>query len=52
VQIGDIALAEGLPIYELHSAGGDLEDVFFALTEGTNRNLGPSTGSATVGGAA
>lgn len=38
--VGDVALAEGLPIWELRGAGGDLEDLFFSLTEGTNRNLG------------
>jgi ABC-2 type transport system ATP-binding protein len=38
--IGDVALRAGLPIYELRHASTDLEDVFFTLTEGTNRNLG------------
>ena len=36
--IGDVALRAGLPIWELHHLGSDLEDVFFRLTEGTNRN--------------
>ena len=51
--IGDVALRAGLPIYELHRAATDLEDVFFELTEGTNRNLGegafgvPGQGAAT-----
>ncbi|GAB3069793.1 ABC transporter ATP-binding protein [Phycicoccus sp. Root101] len=38
--IGDVALRAGLPVYELRTATTDLEDVFFQLTEGTNRNLG------------
>ena len=38
--VGDLALRAGLPIYELRAAGSDLEAVYFALTEGTNRNLG------------
>ncbi len=38
--VGDVALAHGLPIWELRSSGGDLEDLFFSLTDGTNRNLG------------
>jgi ABC-2 type transport system ATP-binding protein len=38
--IGDVALRAGLPVYELRAATTDLEDVFFQLTEGTNRNLG------------
>ncbi len=41
--IGDVALRAGLPIYELRRATTDLEDVFFQLTEGTNRNLGDGT---------
>jgi ABC-2 type transport system ATP-binding protein len=39
--IGDVALRAGLPIYELRAATTDLEALFFELTEGTNRNLGP-----------
>ena len=38
--IGDVALAAGLPIWELRTVSTDLEAMFFALTEGTNRNLG------------
>jgi ABC-2 type transport system ATP-binding protein len=38
--IGDVALRAGLPVYELRAAGTDLEALFFALTEGQNRNLG------------
>ncbi len=38
--VGDVALRAGLPIYELRTATTDLEDLFFQLTEGTNRNLG------------
>ncbi|GAA4719470.1 ABC transporter ATP-binding protein [Pedococcus ginsenosidimutans] len=41
--VGDVALRAGLPVYELRTATTDLEDVFFQLTEGTNRNLGPWT---------
>jgi ABC-2 type transport system ATP-binding protein len=38
--IGDVALRAGLPIWELHHQGSDLEAMFFELTEGSNRNLG------------
>jgi ABC-2 type transport system ATP-binding protein len=38
--VGDVALRAGLPIHELRAATTDLEDLFFQLTEGTNRNLG------------
>ena len=38
--IGDVALRAGLPIWQLESRQADLESLFFALTEGTNRNLG------------
>jgi ABC-2 type transport system ATP-binding protein len=38
--IGDVALRAGLPVHELRAAGTDLEALFFALTEGQNRNLG------------
>lgn len=40
--IGDVALRAGLPVYELHGIQNDLEQLFFQLTENTNRNLGPS----------
>ena len=46
--IGDVALAEGLPIWELRSVGGDLEDLFFRLTDGTNRNLGTNEQTGAV----
>ena len=43
--IGDVALRAGLPIYELHGIQNDLEQLFFQLTENTNRNLGqPAAG--------
>ncbi len=42
--VGEVALRAGLPIYELRTATTDLEATFFALTEGTNRNLVDSTG--------
>ncbi len=41
--VGDVALRAGLPIHELRVATTDLEDLFFQLTEGTNRNLGDRT---------
>jgi ABC-2 type transport system ATP-binding protein len=36
--VGDVALRAGLPIYGLEPRRADLEALFFALTEGTNRN--------------
>jgi ABC-2 type transport system ATP-binding protein len=38
--IGDVALRAGLPVWELTRREADLEALFFALTEGTNRNEG------------
>ncbi|KGN41316.1 ABC transporter ATP-binding protein [Knoellia aerolata] len=38
--VGDVALRAGLPIWELRDRKADLEELFFDLTEGTNRNLG------------
>jgi ABC-2 type transport system ATP-binding protein len=38
--IGDVALKAGLPLYELRGIQNDLEQLFFELTENTNRNLG------------
>ncbi len=38
--VGDVALRAGLPIWELSPQRADLEELFFSLTEGTNRNLG------------
>ncbi|MEI2777065.1 MAG: ATP-binding cassette domain-containing protein [Tetrasphaera sp.] len=38
--IGDVALRAGVPIWQLQAQVSDLEDTFFALTEGQNRNLG------------
>lgn len=38
--VGDVALRAGLPIYGLEPRRADLEDLFFALTEGTSRNPG------------
>jgi ABC-2 type transport system ATP-binding protein len=40
--VGDVALAAGLPVWELTPQRADLEALFFSLTEGTNRNLGPA----------
>ncbi|MEN3123692.1 ATP-binding cassette domain-containing protein [Janibacter sp. LM] len=53
--IGDVALRAGVPVHELRSLGADLEQLFFSLTEGTNRNLatgGPSVpvAAATIEG--
>ncbi|SDS95136.1 ABC-2 type transport system ATP-binding protein [Nocardioides scoriae] len=36
--VGDTALAAGLPVWELTPQRADLEQLFFSLTEGTNRN--------------
>ena len=41
--VGDVALRAGLPIWELKAKQADLEELFFSLTEGTNRNLGDAT---------
>lgn len=38
--VGDVALRSGLPIWELREKRSDLEQLYFSLTEGTNRNLG------------
>lgn len=38
--VGDVALRAGLPIWELTPKRSDLEELYFSLTEGTNRNLG------------
>lgn len=53
-QIGDLALAAGLPIYELRESKSDLEDLFFQLTsqpENRNRNLGDEQPVDEQGGA-
>ncbi|WP_299441124.1 ABC transporter ATP-binding protein [uncultured Phycicoccus sp.] len=42
--VGDVALRAGLPIHRLEPRRADLEALFFALTEGTNRNLGDTEG--------
>ena len=44
--VGDVALRAGVPIHELRPLAADLEQLFFSLTEGTNRNLGDTGGSA------
>lgn len=41
--IGDVAFRARLPIHELWPLAADLEQLFFSLTEGTNRNLGEAT---------
>ena len=48
--IGDVALRAGLPVYGLEPKRADLEELFFELTEGTNRNLGDE--ASPVGGGA
>jgi ABC-2 type transport system ATP-binding protein len=47
--VGDVALRAGLPIWELKEKRSDLEELYFSLTEGTNRNLGDEA-SATAPG--
>ncbi|GAB4078429.1 ABC transporter ATP-binding protein [Nostocoides australiense] len=44
--IGDVALRAGLPLWQLQPQVSDLEDMFFALTEGQNRNLGATDAAA------
>jgi ABC-2 type transport system ATP-binding protein len=46
--IGDVALRAGLPVWELRSQSSDLEDMFFQLTEGQNRNLGEGASPASA----
>lgn len=41
--IGDVALTAGVPVWELRAKTADLEELFFQLTDGTSRNLGPGT---------
>ncbi|NYF97366.1 ABC transporter ATP-binding protein [Janibacter cremeus] len=43
--IGDVALRAGVPVHELRPLAADLEQLFFSLTEGTNRNLGSAVES-------
>jgi ABC-2 type transport system ATP-binding protein len=38
--VGDAAHAAGLPVWELSTKAADLEELFFELTAGGNRNLG------------
>ncbi len=40
--VGDAAYAAGVPVWELSTKAADLEELFFDLTSGTNRNLGPT----------
>ncbi len=44
--IGDVALRAGVPVHELRHNAADLEQLFFSLTEGTNRNLDPAAQEA------
>lgn len=41
--IGDLALELRLPVWELGPKRADLEELFFSLTDGTNRSLGDGT---------
>jgi ABC-2 type transport system ATP-binding protein len=50
-RVGDVALAAGLPVWELRPKTADLEGLFFELTEGTNRNLGPAPAGPADGAA-
>lgn len=43
--VGDLAHAVGVPVWELRARTADLEELFFELTEGTNRNLGAPAAS-------
>ena len=43
--VGDVALRAGLPVWELTARHSDLEELYFSLTEGTNRNLGAGAGT-------
>lgn len=47
--VGDLALAAGLPVWELTPRRADLEELFFSLTDG-NRNLGPRPEPVAGGG--
>ncbi|HRC42291.1 ABC transporter ATP-binding protein [Nostocoides sp.] len=49
--IGDVALQAGLPIWTLQPQVSDLEELFFTLTEGQNRNLGAGTSAPIEGDA-
>ncbi len=40
IQVGDAAFAAGVPVHELRAEKADLEQLFFQLTENSNRNLG------------
>ncbi len=44
IQVGDAAFSAGVPVHELRAEQADLEQLFFQLTEGTNRNLGDGSG--------
>ena len=43
-----VALRAGLPVWELKAKQADLEELFFSLTEGTNRNLGDGPAAEAV----
>ncbi|UIJ36370.1 ABC transporter ATP-binding protein [Allobranchiibius sp. GilTou73] len=47
IQVGDAAFSAGVPVHELRAERADLEDLFFQLTENTNRNLGPGSDGST-----
>ncbi len=57
IQVGDAAFTAGVPVHELRAEQADLEQLFFQLTENSNRNLGsggnaPPEGRQTTPGGA
>ena len=50
IQVGDAAFSAGVPVHELRAEQADLEDLFFQLTENTNRNLGDGPGGGASNG--
>jgi ABC-2 type transport system ATP-binding protein len=50
--VGEVAHATGLPVWELSNRAPDLEQLFFDLTSGGNRNLGDAAVLPTAGGVA
>ena len=50
--VGEIAHATGLPVWELSNRAPDLEQLFFDLTSGGNRNLGDGAVVPTAEGVA
>ena len=50
--VGEVAHATGLPVWELSNRAPDLEQLFFDLTSGGNRNLGDAAVVPTAEGVA